>query len=98
MKVLIKYDIIRVDQSINNSQEKSNAIEGQNKQGGPPKNTGPGGAIKIQPPPQPIQSQSSNFLNEINKPTQPTVKPYVLGDVEDMNLPDRKYFCKIQLY
>lgn len=97
MKVLIKYDIIRVDQSINNSQEKANNIEGQNKQGGPPKNTGPGGAIKIQPPQQ-NQSQSSNFLNEINKSSQPAVKPYVLGDVEDMNLPDRKYFCKIQLY
>ena len=67
---------------------------------GPMKNIGPGGPTKI-PNMQmqaPLPNPSSNYLNEINKSAQQTSKPYLLGDVEDMNLPDRKYFCKVQLY
>jgi hypothetical protein len=92
MKTLIKYDIIRVDQSINNTQEKPNSTEQLNK-GVHSKNIGPGGN-KFQAP---QANQHGMFLNEVNKPSQQTSKPYVLGDVEDAHLPDRKYFCKIQL-
>jgi len=98
LKLLIKFDIIRVDQSINNYQEKPNPQETPNKLGGPGKNMGPGASKMQNIPLQAPSSPSANFLSELNKPTQPAVKPYVLGDVEDINLPDRKYFIKVQMY
>ena len=49
MKLLIKYNIIRIDQSIINSQEKSNSIEQQNMME-PGENMGLGAANKMQPP------------------------------------------------
>ena len=96
MRLLIKFDIIIVEQSLNNTQDKVMPNEGSIKMGaqGPNRNMvssmnlpgqmRPPNPQQFQPPQQvqPVQpNQNANILNNINKPAQQTTRPYILGDV-----------------
>jgi hypothetical protein len=96
MRLLIKFDVIIVEQSLNNTQDKVMPPEASMKMGvqgpnrnmppsmNPPGHMRPPNQQQFQPTQQgqTVQSnQHANILNNINKPAQQTTKPYILGDV-----------------